>query len=87
IPLAIFGLGLWLPKREDRQRQKHFVNLIRRELGEAQPEPLFPSPLEMDECKSWTDFLHKRFIHQDIFENPSENRDFILSLDPVYTLD
>ncbi len=81
IPFVIFVLGWRLAGRADRQRRKHFVNLIRRELGEAQPDPLSPAKPQLDEFKSWTDLLHKRFIHQDIFEHPSENRDFILSLD------
>jgi hypothetical protein len=32
---------------------------------------------------SWTDHhTQKRFLHKEIFEKPTENRDFILSLSP-----
>ncbi len=82
VPLVVFVLGLWLAGRPDRRRRERFINLIRQELEEAKPEPEGPTQKVLDKFESWTDLLKKRFIHQDIFENPSENRDFILNLDP-----
>ncbi|MEN6428243.1 MAG: hypothetical protein ABFE13_23075 [Phycisphaerales bacterium] len=52
--------------------------MICREMEEMKPY----EPENQAEPAVWTDYLRKRFIHEDIFRQPSENRDFILSLDP-----
>src|SRR5262245_21936313 len=85
IPLAIFGLGVLLPRLFEAQRRRTFINLIRREIQEMTPYPGINEtddsnpPLKPAE-KKWTIHLKKRFVHEDIFENISPNRDFILSL-------
>jgi hypothetical protein len=77
IPVIIFALGASLPLLLERRRRRAFMNLIRREFNEMEPRP--PSR-EMN--RSWHQHLEKRFIHEAIFGNPSQNRDFILSLPP-----
>jgi hypothetical protein len=77
VPLAIFGFGLWLPRLIENQRRDSFFSLIQREL-----EEMVPRPAERLEKGQWPAHLTKRFIHEDIFRQPSENRDFILSLPP-----
>jgi len=85
IPLALGGLGVFLPKYLEKIRSDHreeaFIKLICRELKEMAPK----DPKSTKDQKIWTDHLHKRFIHEEIFGNPSENRDFILSLEPDLT--
>lgn len=61
------------------QRKLRFEALIVRELKEIGPvsrpnDASFPV---------WTDYQPKHFVHKQVFENPSLNRDFILSLDPT----
>ena len=75
VPLVIFGFGLWLPRRIEKQKRQSFFSLIQREL-----EEMVPRPVTRLENGSWLAHLTKRFIHEDIFRQPSENRDFILSL-------
>ncbi len=77
VPIALFALGMALPWWFARSKRVAFVNLIRRELREMEPEP---EPKK--EGGNWHDHLTKRFIHEEIITNPSEHRDFILSLDP-----
>lgn len=43
--------------------------------------PFYPS------SHTWLLYLAKRFIQEDIFKQPSLNRDFILSLDPAFAYD
>ncbi len=82
MPSVLFVLGVWLPKRIEKlkseQRKKEFEKLIYREMQEMEPH----EPENQKEQVVWTDYLRKRFIHEEIFRNPSENRDFILSLNP-----
>jgi hypothetical protein len=56
-----------------------FQGVIRRELQELGPYP--PTPTVNT---PWWEHLHKRFVHEEVFasERMSENRDFLLSLDP-----
>ena len=79
IPITVFCLGVWVTRRLERQKRDMFVSLIGREYDEMAPDPDSP---EMN--RRWPDHLKKRFIHQDIFSKPSENRDFILSLPPDF---
>ena len=85
IPLVLVGIGAWLPAKLERlktnARKTAFVNLIYRELQEMGPR----DPKRTAGQKIWADHLQKRFIHEEIFRNPSENRDFILSLEPDLT--
>ena len=77
LPLFLFGLGVWLPRQFERQKRNAFINLIRRELSEMEPDPKLPQP-----NGRWHQHLKKRFIHEAIIGKASENRDFILSLPP-----
>jgi hypothetical protein len=83
IPLVIFGIGAWLPWGLERQKRRVFINLIRREFSEMAPDPKAATT-----NGRWDKHLKKRFIHEEIFGKPSENRDFILSLPPdlAYTV-
>lgn len=65
------------------QRGWRFRRLIRRELAEIGPHPKEPDPRSPD--RPWWEFATKRTVHEEIFrrEHISENRDFILSLDPT----
>jgi hypothetical protein len=76
IPVVIFIVGALLPGFFEAIKTRKFMALIRRELGEMVPEPLLPEGIE------WHRHLVKRFIHEEIFDRVSENRDFILSLPP-----
>lgn len=77
VPVVIFGLGAMLPHMIEVAKRRRFLSLIRRELNEMEPRP----PEKKKDGK-WHQHLDKRFIHQEIFKNPSESRDFILSLPP-----
>lgn len=44
-----------------------------------------PEPLTPNSHQQWTQCLKRKFIHEEIFKNPSENRDFILSLNCNFT--
>jgi hypothetical protein len=81
IPVVIFAAGAFLPRMLEGQRRRAFLSLIRRELTEMEPWPK-----ERSAEGKWPQHLKKRFVHQSIFANPSQNRDFILSLpaDLVY---
>lgn len=83
-PLAIAIVGgtvaFFWPWLQTRQRGRRFEAIIWRELEEV-------GPLALDEktSKPWWELLSKRFIHEEIFRRDriSENRDFILSIDPT----
>lgn len=79
IPIAIFAIGALLPRLFESAKTHKFRALIKRELGEMEPKPDQPK-----EGGKWCQHLGKRFIHEEIFENISENRDFILSLPPDF---
>lgn len=93
LPLVLFVLGIWLPRLFERQRRITFINLIRREIKEMSPYPSLqamqtrPMTRSMDRKLEsiharWPEHLGKRFVHENILKNVSENRDFILSLPP-----
>jgi hypothetical protein len=67
---------LW-PKIVSYYKKKRFTNLMLRELSEARPYPEKPTP-----GGKWSDHMNKQFMHRRIFEDPSENKDLILDLDP-----
>jgi hypothetical protein len=81
IPFVLLGIGKYLPvlleEQKVKQRRDDFTSMIRRELEEMSPYPKKPM-----NHKQWWKHLSKRFIHEQIFMDPSPNRDFILSLDP-----
>jgi hypothetical protein len=84
IPLLLAFLGgaiaIFWPWLQSLFRRRKFQGIIRRELAEVGPEP--PSPVE---GKPWWEHLTKRFVHEEAFarERLSENRDFLLSLNPT----
>jgi hypothetical protein len=70
--------ALW-PWLQAYQRGWRFQRLIRREL-----EEIGPRPVDFDEERPWWEHAQKRFVHEAIFhrDSISQNRDFLLSLDP-----
>jgi hypothetical protein len=82
IPLVLTLIALAWPAIQAWYRRQAFLSLIRRELEEISPAPLE----KVTQPKSWTAYQRKRYIHQKLFEEASQNRDFILSLpeDLVY---
>jgi hypothetical protein len=77
VPVVIFALGAMLPHIIELGKRRRFLALIRREMMEMKPRPL-----DKEKEGRWHLHLKKKFIHEQIFEKPSENRDFILSLPP-----
>lgn len=63
---------------QERGRRWRFLRLIRRELQEVSPHPWPPDP-----GRPWWEHHQKHFIHREIFDEVTENRDFILSLRPT----
>jgi hypothetical protein len=80
--LAFVGgaIALFWPWLQTFFRGRKFQGIIRRELEELGPHP--PSPVD---GKPWWEHMTKRFVHEEVFarERVSENRDFLLSLDPT----
>jgi hypothetical protein len=79
IPILIFGLATLIPRQLELKKRKNFLSLIQRELEEMEPRP----PHKPENGK-WDQHLKKRFIHEEIFKNPSANGDFILTLPPDF---
>ena len=77
IPVIIGLMAIFWSDLQSWHRRRKFTNLILREL-----EEFSPFPENKQDQKNWRDHSNKRFIHKDIFQDPSHNRDFILSLDP-----
>lgn len=81
IPMILALLALLWPAIQNWHRRRIFTKLIIRELSEISPYPKKPDP-NNDKLSDWSSHCQKKFIHKEIFDNPNENRDFILSLDP-----
>jgi hypothetical protein len=83
VPGVLAWLAYYWPKRlAERQaedRRNRFESLIKRELEELGPCP----EGKKKNAGNWTDYQIKSFLHAKIIDNPSENRDFILSLEPT----
>jgi hypothetical protein len=83
IPLLLAFAGgaiaVFWPWLQSWFRGRKFQGLIRGELKEVGPYPLDPV-----NGKPWWEHATKRFVHEEIFarERVSENRDFLLSLNP-----
>jgi hypothetical protein len=75
IPMLGGAIAFFWPKLQARSRRRRFRALIKRELEEIRPYPGQPQT-------AWHEQQKKNFLHKQIFENASENRDFILSLKP-----
>ena len=78
VPAVGGSVALLWPWIQGIYRRKRFEALIVRELNEVGPYPLEV----LDSAGPWTGHLTRNFIHQIVFESASENRDFILSLNP-----
>src|SRR5687767_4865621 len=74
-PIAIALAGLLWPSIQLRVRRRAFTRLIFRELSEVAPYPT-----EFERGGTWVYHQQRDFVHKRIFDEPSENRDFILSL-------
>jgi hypothetical protein len=77
VPITLGVLALLWPTIQSAYRRRAFGRLIVRELRE-----IGPYPESKQQGKTWVDHQTRNFVHKAIFEEPSENRDFILSLDP-----
>jgi Zn-dependent M16 (insulinase) family peptidase len=76
IPISLALLALIWPAMQSENRRCEFKALIFRELKELSPYP------KNAQHQGWWEHQNKNFIHQKIFQNSSENLDFILSLNP-----
>ena len=68
---------LW-PHVQASYKSRKFTQLIARELREVEPFP--------EGCvagSSWPAHAKKVYLHQKIFRDPSQNRDFLLTIDPA----
>lgn len=74
------GVAVFFPWLQAHWRGVRFQGIIRRELQE-----LRPVPPEFQLNTPWWRHLRKRFVHEEVFAHGrvSENRDFLLSLDPT----
>ena len=67
---------LW-PHVQASYKSRKFTQLIARELREVEP---FPKGCVAS--SSWSAHAKKVYLHQKIFRDPSQNRDFLLTIDP-----
>jgi hypothetical protein len=74
------AIAIFWPWLQAFFRGRKFQGIIRRELQELGPQPTGPVS-----GKPWWEHATKRFVHEEVFarEKVSENRDFLLSLDPT----
>ncbi len=79
IPVALALLAIAWPPIQSWYRCRRFRLLASRELAEIGPHPEFAQP-----DGSWKDHLQKSFLHQQIINEISDNRDFILGLNPEF---
>ena len=68
---------LW-PHVQASYKSRKFTQLIARELREVEP---FPEGYVAG--SSWSAHAKKVYLHQKIFRDPSQNRDFLLTIDPT----
>jgi hypothetical protein len=80
IPIGLALLPLIWVYFSSRWRRVQFEDLIYREIEEVSPHPI----LKADAPKHYTNWTNhqpqKRFLHVEILEKPTENRDFIFAL-------
>lgn len=83
IPVFLALLAIVYPKIQSWYIKRRFKELIFRELVE-----ISPYPENAEKGRNWNIHKKKRCIHKEIFDKASENRDFILTLEPdlVYYL-
>lgn len=80
IPVTLGLIALLWPAIQSWSRRRAFQRLILRELEEVAPHPREPMPRLSS--RDWPKHQNKAFVHQRIFDEPTANRDFILSLEP-----
>lgn len=82
IPIILVLIALAWPLIQNWHRCKIFTKLVFRELREIGPHSI------ESERENWTEHLTKNFVHRAILKEVSQNRDFVLSLNPdlVYYL-
>jgi hypothetical protein len=75
-----WSIAVFWPWLQAFFRGRKFQGIVRRELQELGPHPAVPVS-----GKPWWEHATKRFVHEEVFarEKVSENRDFLLSLDPT----
>ena len=76
VPLSLGLVTLLWPHVQAASRKLRFMDLINRELREVEPYP--PNALPSGK---WADHGRKIYLHQRIFKDPSQNRDFLLTID------
>jgi hypothetical protein len=76
IPVSLALVTLLWPQVQSANRKRHFMQLIDRELEEISPFPQAPIS-----GGHWAQHLRKTFVHQRIFKDPGQSRDFLLTLD------
>ncbi len=82
VPAVGGAVAIYWPELQASTRRRKFRRLIERELKELGPYPE-SRPVDTNHpCNEWTDHLKKQFVHQKLLGDATENRDFILSLDP-----
>jgi hypothetical protein len=82
IPIILVLTALVWPLIQNWHRRRTFTKLIFRELQEIGPYPL------ESQRDHWAEHVTKNFAHRAILKEVSQNRDFVLSLNPdlVYYL-
>jgi hypothetical protein len=82
IPIVLVLIALFWPLIQNWHRCRIFTKLVFRELPEIGPHSI------ESERENWTGHLSKNFVHRAILNEVSQNRDFVLSLNPdlVYYL-
>lgn len=81
VPSALLAITLLWPWFQKERMKKTFLKLIKRELTELNPEEEnLVSDSDSNSKAKWCDHLRKKFMHEAIFSDPSNNRDFILSI-------
>jgi hypothetical protein len=89
LPIGLALLPLIWAYLASRWRRMQFEDLIYREIEEAGPRPLTSEEDVPDHYLNWTHHHpQKRFLHIEILDKPTENRDFIFALraDLVYNV-
>jgi len=78
VPLVLVLLGSAWPLIQQCYRRRAFTRLILRELQELTPFPDKPVP-----GGKWWEHHKRSFVHQRIFSDVTNSRDFVLSLNPT----
>jgi hypothetical protein len=80
VPIAAAIIGataaLW-NSFQSKWNGRHFQKLMLRELEELQP-----TKNEDTKIGDLASYVRRKFMHKEVLQNPLENRDFIMSLDP-----